>query len=185
MSSSSAAAKALAASSCSAAASRSTPLRAASVPPAAHPPRRSTAAAHPLPSRTTNSRHQPQLGVDGFDVAHLPTPTIRYSARKSPVDVWRMIGFMPAVGALVRCIDGSWMTRPPQRCPAGHRLEPGPDARRAPAVQHVSRRAHDLDVPGVRWRGVWATANRQVPDSRWCRSGALSPHGASTAAFVV
>jgi hypothetical protein len=32
---------------------------------------------------------------------------------------------MPAVGALVRCTDGSWMTRPPQRCPAGHRLEPG------------------------------------------------------------
>src|ERR1700758_1858954 len=36
-----------------------------------------------------------------------------------------MIGFMPAVGALVRRTDGSWMTRPPRNCPAGHRLEPG------------------------------------------------------------
>ena|ERR1700741_2420244 len=34
-------------------------------------------------------------------------------------------GGMPAVGALVRCTDGSWMTRPPQNCSAGHRLEPG------------------------------------------------------------
>ena len=32
---------------------------------------------------------------------------------------------MPAVGALVRCTDGSWMTRPPQSCPGGHRLGPG------------------------------------------------------------
>ena len=32
---------------------------------------------------------------------------------------------MPAVGGLVRCTDGSWMTRPPQRCPRGHRLRPG------------------------------------------------------------
>jgi hypothetical protein len=32
---------------------------------------------------------------------------------------------MPAVGALVRCTDGSWMTRPPQSCPRGHRLGPG------------------------------------------------------------
>jgi hypothetical protein len=41
-----------------------------------------------------------------------PRLTIRFSARKSPVDVWWMIGFMPAVGELVRCTDGSWMTRP-------------------------------------------------------------------------
>jgi hypothetical protein len=34
------------------------------------------------------------------------------------VDDW----FHAAVGALVRCKDGSWMTRPPQRCPRGHRL---------------------------------------------------------------
>jgi hypothetical protein len=33
-----------------------------------------------------------------------------------------MIGFMPAVGELVRCTDGSWMARPPQSCPHGHRL---------------------------------------------------------------
>src|ERR1700744_1925595 len=36
-----------------------------------------------------------------------------------------MIGFMPAVGELVRCTDGSWMTRPPQSCPHGHRSRPG------------------------------------------------------------
>jgi hypothetical protein len=36
----------------------------------------------------------------------------------------------------------------------------GPDARRSPAVQHVSRWTHDLDVPGMRvpaaglWRGA-------------------------------
>jgi hypothetical protein len=29
-------------------------------------------------------------------------------------DIGWMIGFMPAVGELVRCTDGSWMTRPPQ-----------------------------------------------------------------------
>jgi hypothetical protein len=34
-------------------------------------------------------------------------------------------GIMPAVGDLVRCTDGSWMTRPPQSCPHGHRLRPG------------------------------------------------------------
>jgi hypothetical protein len=32
---------------------------------------------------------------------------------------------MPAVGALVRCTDGTWMTRPPQSCPGGHLLRPG------------------------------------------------------------
>jgi hypothetical protein len=32
---------------------------------------------------------------------------------------------MPAVGDLVRCTDGSWMTRPPQSCPHGHPLGPG------------------------------------------------------------
>ena len=41
------------------------------------------------------------------------------------VDVWWIIGFMPAVGELVRCTDGSWMMRPPQSCPHGHRLRPG------------------------------------------------------------
>jgi hypothetical protein len=34
----------------------------------------------------------------------VPSPT--------SADVWWMIGFMPAVGEMVRCIDGSWMTRP-------------------------------------------------------------------------
>jgi hypothetical protein len=32
---------------------------------------------------------------------------------------------MAAVGELVRWTDGSWMVRPPQRCPRGHRLAPG------------------------------------------------------------
>jgi hypothetical protein len=32
---------------------------------------------------------------------------------------------MPAVGELVRCTDGSWMIRPPERCPRGHRLGAG------------------------------------------------------------
>ena len=47
------------------------------------------------------------------------------AARNSAVDVWWMIGFMPAVGELVRCTDGSWMTRPPHSCPRGHLLRPG------------------------------------------------------------
>jgi hypothetical protein len=33
-----------------------------------------------------------------------------------------MMGFMPAVGALVRRSNGSWMTRPTQTRPHGHRL---------------------------------------------------------------
>jgi hypothetical protein len=44
---------------------------------------------------------------------------------KIPATSWWMIGFMPAVGELVRCTDGSWMTRPPQSCPRGHLLRPG------------------------------------------------------------
>jgi hypothetical protein len=50
---------------------------------------------------------------------------IRFSARKSAVDVWWMIGIMSAVGELVRCTDGSWMTRSPQSCPHGHLFRPG------------------------------------------------------------
>ena len=34
------------------------------------------------------------------------------------------VGTMPAVGELVHCIDGSWMT-PPQSCPRGHRFRSG------------------------------------------------------------
>jgi hypothetical protein len=37
-------------------------------------------------------------------------------------DAGWMMGFMPAVGALVRRSNGSWMTRPPQTRPHGHRL---------------------------------------------------------------
>ena len=32
---------------------------------------------------------------------------------------------MAATGYVVRCTDGSWMVRPPQHCPNGHRLGPG------------------------------------------------------------
>jgi hypothetical protein len=32
---------------------------------------------------------------------------------------------MAAVGELVRCTNGSWMVRPPERCPRGHRLAAG------------------------------------------------------------
>ena len=34
-------------------------------------------------------------------------------------------GVMPAVGDLVRSIDGAWMVRPPTHCAHGHRLRPG------------------------------------------------------------
>jgi hypothetical protein len=32
---------------------------------------------------------------------------------------------MPAVGELVRCTEGRWMVRPPERCPRGHQLGAG------------------------------------------------------------
>ena len=32
---------------------------------------------------------------------------------------------MPALGDLVRSIDGAWMVRPPTDCAHGHRLRPG------------------------------------------------------------
>ena len=32
------------------------------------------------------------------------------------------MGYMPAVGELVRCTSGGWMVFPPLRCQAGHRL---------------------------------------------------------------
>jgi len=35
------------------------------------------------------------------------------------------LSIQPAVGELVRRTDGSWMTRPPQGCPHGHRSRPG------------------------------------------------------------
>jgi hypothetical protein len=47
----------------------------------------------PLPSRTAKSRHQSQLGVDGFDVAHAVTvgapgcgmrETLRFPANRKP-----------------------------------------------------------------------------------------------------
>jgi hypothetical protein len=32
---------------------------------------------------------------------------------------------MPAVGELVRSTNGSWMVRPPEHCPRGHRFGAG------------------------------------------------------------
>jgi hypothetical protein len=80
---------------------------------------------------------------------------------------------MPAVGALVRCTDSSWMTRPPQNCPAGHRLDPG---RMLVGDQPCStcRWTHDLDVPGVRCGGLWAGADRRLSDSRRRGGGAVT-----------
>ena len=80
---------------------------------------------------------------------------------------------MPAVGELVRCTDGSWIIRPPQRCPRGHRLGAGPHAGRAPALR-LCWRAYDLDVLGVRWRGVRAAANGRVPCPGWPGRGAVT-----------
>jgi hypothetical protein len=63
----------------------------------------------------------------------------------------------------------------PARAPA----RPRRDARRAPAVQRVSRWTHDLDMSGLRLGGVRATADRRLPDSRWCGRGALGAHRAT------
>ena len=35
------------------------------------------------------------------------------------------VGTMPAVGDLVRCTNGAWMVRTPERCRRGHRLGAG------------------------------------------------------------
>jgi hypothetical protein len=47
-----------------------------------------------------------------------PDEAIKVSTAGEDQPAYR--GTMPAVGALVRCTDGSWMTRPPQNCPRGH-----------------------------------------------------------------
>ena len=47
--------------------------------------------------------------------------------------------------------------------PARASVTAGRDARRAPAVQHVSRWTHDLDVPGVRCGGVRPAAAYRLP----------------------
>jgi hypothetical protein len=80
---------------------------------------------------------------------------------------------MPAVGELVRCTDGSWMVRPPQRCPRGHRLGAGRTLVGHPALR-LCWRAYDLDVLGVRWRGVRAAANGRVPCLGWPGRGAVT-----------
>jgi hypothetical protein len=75
-----------------------------------------------------------------------PPLTIRFSARKTPVDVWRMIGSMRAVGELVRCIDGSWMQRP------HHARDGGADAS-VPRSRHESYR--------IVYRATCATTRRR------------------------
>jgi hypothetical protein len=68
-----------------------------------------------------------------------------------------------------RLMDDAATAELPARSPA----RPRRDARRAPAVQYVSRWAHDLDMSRLWRRGVWAVADRRLPDSRRCGSGAL------------
>jgi hypothetical protein len=58
-----------------------------------------------------------------------------------------------------------WPRHPPAR--------PRRDARRAPAVRHVSRWAHDLDMPGMRRGGVRAAATYRLPHPRRAGRGAL------------
>jgi hypothetical protein len=82
---------------------------------------------------------------------------------------------MPAVGALVRCTDGSWNAATAE-LPARPSFPAWRHARRAPAVQHAARWSDDLDVLGMRCGGVRAGADRRLPDSRGCFSSALVPH---------
>jgi hypothetical protein len=80
---------------------------------------------------------------------------------------------MPAVGELVRCTNGSWMVRPPEALPARSPARRRPHAGRAPALR-LCWRAYDLDVLGVRWRGVRAAANGRVPCPGWPGRGAVT-----------
>jgi hypothetical protein len=74
------------------------------------------------------------------------------------------LGVMPAVGELVRCTDGSWMTRPPQSCPHGHPL--GPDAM---LVGHQPCSTVAVDIPpGRAWNAAaWCTGHRSPPVARF------------------
>jgi hypothetical protein len=62
--------------------------------------------------------------------------------------------------------------------PARASVTAGRDARRPPAVQHVSRWTHDLDVPGVRCGGVRAAAAYRLPRPRRPGRDALGAHRA-------
>jgi hypothetical protein len=92
-------------------------------------------------------------------VAHLATLNDSVPQRKTPVDVWRMIGSMRAVGELVRCIDGSWMTRP------HHARNGGADAS-VPRSRHESHRiVPPVQLPGARERVVFERNHTAVPAS--------------------
>jgi hypothetical protein len=84
--------------------------------------------------------------VERSGTGSTPRLTIRFSPRKTRVDVWRTIGSMPAVGELVRCIDGSWMTRPHQ-------------ARNGGADATVSRSRHESHR--IVYRAACATTRRR------------------------
>jgi hypothetical protein len=123
---------------------------------------------------SAKSRHQSQLGVNGLDVTHLAT----------------LEGSVLSAQVTSRCLVDDWFHARSRRASLLHRwgvddaaaaelparssARPQRDARRAPALL-VPWRTHDLDVSRLRQRGVRATAERRLPDSRRCRSGALAP----------
>jgi len=70
-----------------------------------------------------------------------------------------MIDTCPQSASFVRCTDGSWMVRPPQRCPRGHRLGVG---------RTWSGTSLAIVLAGIRlgraWRAVaWCTRRRERP----------------------
>ncbi len=110
---------------------------------------------------------QPQLGVDGLDVTDLATLNDSVlSAQVTSrclVDDWFHARSRRSCPLHRWLMDNAATAELPARSPA----RPRRDARRAPAVQHVSRWAHDLDTPGVRCGGVRATATYRLPRPRW------------------
>ena len=88
------------------------------------------------------------------------------------IDDRATLGVMPAVGDLVRCTDGSWMVRPPERCPRRHRLPPGRTL--------VGHQPCDCVGGHTTWTclacggGVRAAANGRVPCPGWPGRGAVT-----------
>jgi hypothetical protein len=75
---------------------------------------------------------------------------------------------MAAVGELVRCTNGSWMVRPPEHCPRGHRLSPN----RA-LVGHqpcgCGRRGGHMTWACLECAAmVYAADDRGLPSLGWC-----------------
>ena len=92
---------------------------------------RATDAAHYHRNGTTSSHGQYFTVTKCVQLAGIraPVPDVFGGPRtefspKCPVRP--ALGGVAAVGELVRCINGAWMARPPQSCPRGHRLRPGP-----------------------------------------------------------